>query len=122
MGEDTTFVAKVSYVPAWKALRALIARPWFSRRWVIQEILLAREAVMYCGGKVISWHDLQHAIRVFISNLPDIRDLVRKIAESNFSPLDNRNLHISWNAYVHTELQVAIQDIWSLSKGYLRAL
>jgi hypothetical protein len=33
----------------------LMQRRWFSRRWVVQEIALAREAVIYCGADKIPW-------------------------------------------------------------------
>jgi len=31
-------------------LQTLVSRPWFQRRWVIQEVVLAQEAVVYCGA------------------------------------------------------------------------
>jgi hypothetical protein len=33
----------------WQSLLLLMQRPWFSRRWVVQEIALARAATIYCG-------------------------------------------------------------------------
>src|SRR2546423_15362463 len=36
--------------PEWAALSALMARPWFSRRWVGQENALAKDATLHCGG------------------------------------------------------------------------
>lgn len=33
----------------WGALLDLMQRKWFSRRWVVQEIALARDAIIYCG-------------------------------------------------------------------------
>jgi hypothetical protein len=39
----------------WGALLDLMQRRWFSRRWVVQEIALAREAVIYCGADKIPW-------------------------------------------------------------------
>jgi hypothetical protein len=33
----------------WGALLDLMQRKWFSRRWVVQEIALARDALIYCG-------------------------------------------------------------------------
>jgi hypothetical protein len=35
--------------PKWDALLELMQRPWFSRRWVVQEIALVRKAFIYCG-------------------------------------------------------------------------
>jgi hypothetical protein len=36
----------------WKALADLMTVTWFSRRWVVQEISLARKASIHCGEKV----------------------------------------------------------------------
>ncbi|KAI0442937.1 heterokaryon incompatibility protein-domain-containing protein [Xylaria telfairii] len=43
----------------WSLLTALLARPWFRRKWVIQEIALAKKVVLYAGGGVeIPWPQL----------------------------------------------------------------
>ncbi|KAI0470393.1 heterokaryon incompatibility protein-domain-containing protein [Xylariaceae sp. FL0804] len=47
----------------WKAISNLLARPWFTRVWIIQEILLAnKHAVIQCGNDETSWLDLRTAI------------------------------------------------------------
>ena len=35
------------------AMLDLIMRQWFSRRWIIQEIALATDALLYCGRDTI---------------------------------------------------------------------
>ena len=37
----------------WGALLDLMQRQWFSRRWVVQEISLARDAIIYCGSDMM---------------------------------------------------------------------
>ncbi|RYC63681.1 hypothetical protein CHU98_g2522 [Xylaria longipes] len=49
----------------WRALTELIKRPWFTRRWIIQEIALARDAFLLCGQKKIRWVDFADAISLF---------------------------------------------------------
>jgi hypothetical protein len=49
----------------WIAFSKLLRRPWFSRRWVIQEISCASSAELYCGDDHISWTDFMDAIRMF---------------------------------------------------------
>ena len=39
----------------WKALSALLYRPWFGRMWIIQEVAIAANASLVCGQMVISW-------------------------------------------------------------------
>lgn len=50
----------------WSALLDLMQRPWFSRRWVVQEISLARRAVVYCGTDKISWRKFAVAVELFV--------------------------------------------------------
>ena len=41
--------------PAWIALSRVFSRPYFRRSWIIQEVALARHAVVHCGPHVIDW-------------------------------------------------------------------
>ena len=41
--------------PAWIALSRIFSRPYFRRSWIIQEVALARDAVVHCGPYVIGW-------------------------------------------------------------------
>lgn len=50
----------------WNALSRLMQRPWFSRRWVVQEIALARKAWIYCGKDNISWQEFANAVSLFV--------------------------------------------------------
>lgn len=44
----------------------LMTRPWFSRRWVIQEIALTRKATIHCGAASMKWQNFAHAISLFV--------------------------------------------------------
>ena len=45
----------------WKALRGFyLERPYFTRAWVVQEAALAREAVLMCGDRTLSWTTIQN--------------------------------------------------------------
>ena len=39
----------------WAAIVALLCGPYFSRRWIAQEIILAKKAVMVCGHQTLNW-------------------------------------------------------------------
>ncbi|PNP61047.1 hypothetical protein FNYG_14135 [Fusarium nygamai] len=41
------------------AWNALVKRPWFFRTWVIQEIALAKTAVMMCGEESTLWRNME---------------------------------------------------------------
>lgn len=65
----------------WKALAALMDRKWFrrydvldmkritkltsNRRWVVQELALAKRATVYCGNDEMSWNDFEIAVSLF---------------------------------------------------------
>ena len=49
----------------WEAVGKILARPYWQRRWIYQEVLLARDAVVMCGPRVTPWKNfvgLQMAI------------------------------------------------------------
>ncbi|KAH8745623.1 heterokaryon incompatibility protein-domain-containing protein [Hyaloscypha finlandica] len=50
----------------WKALLSLMQRPWFSRRWVVQEIALARKATIHCGNDTLDWKHFAIAVELFV--------------------------------------------------------
>ncbi|KAM0253630.1 hypothetical protein ACHAQJ_007205 [Trichoderma viride] len=37
------------------AFLRLIARPWFTRCWILQEVCLAKQAVLLCGTEALDW-------------------------------------------------------------------
>jgi hypothetical protein len=39
----------------WRALCKLFEREYWSRIWVIQEVVLARKVVLYCGNRQLAW-------------------------------------------------------------------
>lgn len=49
----------------WAALSDLMKRQWFSRRWVVQEIALAKRATLYCGKAKVDWSDFAVAVSLF---------------------------------------------------------
>ncbi|KAI1874567.1 hypothetical protein JX265_004775 [Neoarthrinium moseri] len=59
----------------WNDLLFLMMRSWFSRRWVIQELGLARDATVHCGTMTVHWMDFVDAISLFNLNFGNIRRL-----------------------------------------------
>lgn len=50
----------------WKALLELMQRDWFSRRWVIQEVTLAKKAIIHCGKAKLAWNKFAVAVELFV--------------------------------------------------------
>lgn len=55
---------RMSALAAVEELTVLLNRPWFTRRWVVQELAFAREAIVHCGARTIEWHKLSYAVSV----------------------------------------------------------
>ncbi|KAH8716769.1 heterokaryon incompatibility protein-domain-containing protein [Phaeosphaeriaceae sp. PMI808] len=55
-----------NYSDKWRALMMLMQREWFSRRWVVQEISLAKKAKIYCGPYSIQWKEFAVAVELFV--------------------------------------------------------
>ena len=73
----------------WAALLKLIMRPWFSRRWIVQEIALARNGVIYCGPRTISWRTFSDAVSLFVeveTATHRLSDIMKKESISNHIP------------------------------------
>ncbi|KAF2806931.1 uncharacterized protein BDZ99DRAFT_465683 [Mytilinidion resinicola] len=67
----------IAYSHKWGAMVNLMKRPWFSRRWVVQEIALANEAVIYCGKDSISWKNFSDAVQLFV----EVETTTHKLSE-----------------------------------------
>jgi hypothetical protein len=59
----------------WHALANLMRNRWFSRRWVIQELTLARNATVHCGATAVHWNDFADAVALFVTKLDKIKEL-----------------------------------------------
>jgi hypothetical protein len=75
----TEFLQEPTRKDAFTAVVHLMKRPWFTRRWVIQEISSARRAFLYCGAARMPWHAFVDAISLIAAQ----KDSLRKA----FSPL-----------------------------------
>jgi hypothetical protein len=49
---------------AWVALHRLLSRRWWSRAWILQELLVAKEVIVCCGKLNIPWPIMSLAISV----------------------------------------------------------
>ncbi|KAK4160198.1 heterokaryon incompatibility protein-domain-containing protein [Cladorrhinum sp. PSN259] len=46
----------------WDGLASLFLRQWFSRVWIVQEIVLARYVLMFCGDKKLDWAQIEDTV------------------------------------------------------------
>lgn len=72
----------------WMLVLNLMRNRWFSRRWVIQELALARSACIRWGDQEIQWTNFAEAIALFITNHNTIKQLLGK--SDKFATLPNQ--------------------------------
>lgn len=82
-------------------IKALFERTWFHRVWVLQEITLAREAIVICGNREVNWDSFRafrhwNRIQHWIKDLPYSVDYAdsRGSGWSNFIPYVRRLLNM----------------------------
>ena len=51
--------------PAWEAMQSLFSRPWFSRMWIIQEVVLSPDVFVMLGGYEMSWELVLKSVFVY---------------------------------------------------------
>ncbi|KAH7072486.1 heterokaryon incompatibility protein-domain-containing protein [Paraphoma chrysanthemicola] len=75
-------------IRSWMAFGCFLQSPWFSRRWVIQEIACAMRLCVRIQGHVFSWLDFTDAIDIYLHNL----DRIQYLIEHSSLPLHVRRL------------------------------
>ena len=48
---------------AWKAVDSLLSRAWFTRVWIVQEVVWAADGIILCGNSTITWERFFQALR-----------------------------------------------------------
>jgi hypothetical protein len=71
-------VSNEKYAPRWLAFVELMRNRWFSRRWVVQELALAKEATVHYGREVMQWTDFADAVALFVTKHDQINMLLKR--------------------------------------------
>jgi len=66
---------------SWFALSELLAHPWFTRIWVVQEVAVARDVLLIYGHGILSWDVVHWTMRLLLSRS---RSTVTPTLDSNF--------------------------------------
>ena len=67
------------YLSQWSLIAQLMKNRWFSRRWVIQEVTLAKKATVYFGSQKMDWKSFSQAIALFSKRFREIRPSLTKV-------------------------------------------
>jgi hypothetical protein len=54
-------------------LTRLLASPWFTRRWCVQEVVMARNATVHCGEHVMPWPDFVDMAQLLSSRWSEVQ-------------------------------------------------
>ncbi|KAG7045301.1 HET-domain-containing protein [Colletotrichum scovillei] len=60
------------------ALLHLMCRPVFSRRWIIQELAVAKSIEVRCGSKTVKWRDFAYAVSSLADQLDHILEVIKR--------------------------------------------
>jgi hypothetical protein len=63
------------------SFHGLMHRELVNRRWIVQEIALARNAKVCCGNEVITWDDFMFAVSLLVEKVDDIRKVFHQSPE-----------------------------------------
>lgn len=56
----------------WKALAAILQRPWFWRTWVVQEVVLNPNVELVLGAAALTWAELESVVALLEGPAPSI--------------------------------------------------
>ncbi|RDW58773.1 hypothetical protein BP6252_13249 [Coleophoma cylindrospora] len=62
-GHNTSETLQESKLSRSAAIDIMIYRPWFTRVWVIQEVVVARRAMIHWGSRTMDWDQFNHGLQ-----------------------------------------------------------
>lgn len=68
-GEGRYHIAR-NYMLAWQATVKLLQLPWWSRVWVVQELVLAKKAILVLGSVSVPWELFSGFCHSYLRHLP----------------------------------------------------
>ncbi|KAI7363332.1 hypothetical protein KC354_g6566 [Hortaea werneckii] len=74
----------------WKALAAILRRPWFWRTWVVQEVVLNPHVELVLGAAALTWDELESVVALLEGPAPSLwqPDQVISASELPFSRIN----------------------------------
>lgn len=67
--------------PEWKAMAGFLNRAWWNRIWIVQEIVLAKEALILCGSASLTWTQLEYSLHHTSLLLDELKTQVQDSGE-----------------------------------------
>jgi hypothetical protein len=78
----------------WWSIQNLLEREWFSRVWVIQEVVLAKELKLICGNYEVDWEDIIKAVEICLDDqgCPLATNCILRQVMPSFNPIHTLGL------------------------------
>jgi hypothetical protein len=94
----------------WDAVARLLSRDWWGRAWVIQELVVAKDAICYCGKTPLEWSVVRAIIDAIGSGL------LMTIAQPSHHFSKSGALDRAWGvSYLRRKfIKIGHIDLWSL--------
>ncbi|CZR51419.1 uncharacterized protein PAC_01295 [Phialocephala subalpina] len=54
----------------WQHLSSLVSRPYFNRAWIVQEVVLTNNFILFCGSEDISWLEMVRLSKFLAATKP----------------------------------------------------
>jgi hypothetical protein len=112
---------------AWGLIRKLFQRPWWRRVWVIQEVVLAKEASVCCGNLAVAWTNILEVIQLcsllILSKNPRLGNRAREIAFTvgHFNLIDRQHLESRENDHPGLTLEELLSFTLYIKPGTMQA-
>ena len=103
--------------PVWIAFLRLLNRSYFTRVWVVQELVMAAKPIMvYCGELSFRWDSLEETV-AWLQKAQWLNEISRKIAQPSNSLLMDGSSIIRLKALLNMPTQSSFEDVLLLCRG-----
>jgi Heterokaryon incompatibility protein (HET) len=101
----------------WETLKRFFRRAWFSRRWIIQEAVVALDSLVVCGRTRILWREFMDGIRVLLRRSSLRANIDRDVLDA-LNRIDS--LRLNWILRASNLPGVGIPNILTLLQWFDR--
>jgi hypothetical protein len=98
---------------AWVALREFLARPYWDRLWIIQEVVISASKTVLCGSQAINWDTLCHGL----GTIHNVLFIMKNELLEHDQEICGKIYSAPWNT---KNLHRVMKDLWRLSQELKR--
>ncbi|KAF2100718.1 HET-domain-containing protein [Rhizodiscina lignyota] len=99
----------------WKALDNLLARPWWSRTWIVQEVWHSSNCLLQCGRSTLKWKTFEKAMD-YQEGWDDMGNMIKQTKRWKHWPLLKRRyglaIHLSQKRLLGAKLSDLLWNMW----------